>query len=333
MNRKILFFLPVLLLGSCAQASSSTFLSSSSSSSSTSSSLISTTSSSSVNPDGSYELPYAPKEAPEDYLGKTPLDYLEMANDAAAFELYHLIDHRLTNSNFVSNMYGTARAGGLYTQEVASMKIVSGTTGLNHLVAIASSPLGGSIAVNSAEQRLEDVQQEKYAYRQGDGSTAYIDEERVGIVSTWSEKDSEIFSRNSYLQMFGHDLFGLTNYFIATPSDILRCELTTTTGGYTFDFVFRPEAGRFYQIEQEHMINIAGSELTITSLEAQVTIDEDFRPLTLAIQETYKVSVASFIDLDINSSFQTTFEYFGLDEEIPSTKAKSIYDEALLALL
>lgn len=335
MKTKALFLLPLLLLCSCSSGASDTTSSSpslpSSQDSSVAESVVST--SSPANPDGPYELKYAPKEAPEDYLGKTPLDYLDTTSNEKSFELYHLIDHRLMNSNFVSRMFGTARAGSLYTQQVSSMKIVDGTTGLNHLVAISDSVLGGSIAVNSAEQRLENIQEEKYAYRQGDGSTCYIDSDRDGIVSTWQEKSSEIFNRNSFLQSFGHDIFGWTNYYVSAPSDIQKCELLSADGGYQFHFVFSPNVGRFYQIEQEHMINIAGSTLSITSLEATVTIDKDFRPVKMTVSETYQVSVASFLNLDVNSSFETSFQYFEEGAEIPNAKAKGIFDQAVSALM
>ena len=335
MKTKALFLLPLLLLCSCSKGASNTASSStplpSAQDSTLSESVASSTSS--VNPDGPYELKYAPKEAPQDYVGKTPLDYLDTASEEKSFDLYNLIDHRLMNSNFVSRMYGTAKAGSLYTQRISSMKVVNGTTGLNHLVAISNSALGGSIAVNSAEQRLENIQEEKYAYREGDGSSCSIDDDNDGVVQTWMEKSSEIFNRNSFLQSFGHDIFGWTSYYVSVPSDIRQCNMLSSVGGYQFQFSFAPNAGRFYQIEQEHMINIAGSELSIRSLEVTVTIDKEFRPLKMTVNETYQVSVASFVNLDVNSNFSTEFLYFEEGEDIPDEKAKGIFDDAVSALM
>lgn len=332
-KKKILFLLPVLLLSACGQKTSSTPSGSMPSSSAPAASTPSEPAKESASSgkdysdvDGDPKPLYLPQEAPEDYRD---VDALTLQEDP--FLAYSAIDHSLANSNYVARMTGTADAGMVYSQDISSVKVYDGTTGFSHVVA-ASDSLFQGFSVNTAEQRLEDVTQGFYGYRQNaEGAQIDIGENGLGTVSAWSEKDASIFSRTTYLAKLGHDLFGLTNYYVPSADYIQSGVLESfTSEDYLFSFKFETKAGVYYREEQQHMINLQGATVDIVTLGCSVRVDAaTLRPLELVVDESYAVKALG-LSINVTGHFTTTFEYFE-GEDMPED-VRPVYDDALAAL-
>ncbi len=353
---KFLLLVPALLLCACQGETSSATPSlppASSGSPSSSPSSSSPSSSSSKGPvqveiptyDG---IPGTPSpillqgEAPKDYEGVSPLDVID-----DGFKAYTLIDHRLANTNYYCTMNGIVDVnvdivGMHYSQNVSSVKAFVGTTGVSQAVALSKDTFA-NLSVNNVEQRLEDVRKGYYGYRRGIASTSWIDEETgLGHVQDWEEKDISVNSRPTFLDTFGHDLCGVTNYYVPDSGYVSLTRAAYEEGKYTFDFEFstseEKNAGKYYLREQQHMMSTSGSgitssmvELSIRTLAASIVVDETFLPISMHVEETYQASLQAFDLVRLTSSFDTKFVAFE-GENIPDAYVEDIFDETLSSL-
>lgn len=280
-----------------------------------------------------------PQRAPKDYEGFTPYDVAE-----DAFTAYTFIDHALANTNYYALTYGKSTTTGTinYTQNIASLKAFVGTTGMSRVVALAQGTVGG-IGVNTAEERFEDVDNGYYGYRNGDGKTASIDaDSHIPEVSSFENWSDDVFSRPTFLQVFGHDIFGFTNYYVPSSS-YLSGGLVSSEGTDSFNFSFdfsiseSHNAGLYYLVEQQHMISGSGVggnvvSLSLKSLHVEVTVGGDFLPKTMSVVETYDGSVAGLSLITLTTDMTTTFHPFE-GETIPDAEVDAIFQGAKDAFL
>ncbi len=275
-----------------------------------------------------------PKKAPKDYEGFTPLDVTD-----DAFAAYTFIDHALANSDFYSVTSGTTTTNVLgldYVQNITSLRAFVGTTGFNQVTALAENSVAG-LSVNTVEQRYEDVDAGHYGYRKGDSKTCTIDEDNVATVGKWEGWDAGVDSRPTFLETFGHDICGLTNYYVPSADYIESGRMESmATDSYEFSFDFSvaegKNAGQYYLREQQHMIAAAGIgatnvDLTIETLHVEVTVDSDFLPKRMTVVETYTGQIAGVQALKLTSNLTTEFHVFE-GETIPDDRVQAIFDEA-----
>ncbi len=276
-----------------------------------------------------------PKKAPKDYEGFTPMDVID-----DPFAAYTFIDHSLANSDFYSVTSGktTTKVLGLeYTQGITSLRAFVGTAGLNQVTALSTGALSG-LSVNTVEQRYEDVDQGIYGYRKGDSKTCTIDDDNIATIEKWNAPDPGVDSRSTFLETFGHDICGLTNYYVPSADYIKSGELESMEkDSYVFAFDFNVEegknAGQYYLNEQRHMITSSGIgagnvELTIDTLHVEVTVDKNFLPQKMTVVETYSGKIQNLSSsMKLTSNLTTTFHVFE-DGTIPEKKVQDIFTEA-----
>lgn len=269
--------------------------------------------------DGDPTPTYLPTQAPKDYEGVNPSDVDD------PYLAYAYADHRMANVDYYSKTSGTATALG-FTQNVAGIKIYIGTSGLTQSVTLSDGNVQG-ITVSKAEQRFEDVNEGIYEGRQGIDGTYDIDESGNGSVKEWDNVDN-YSNRTGFLEAFGHDVFGITNYDVRSQDAILSGQIALNDANkHVFHIDFNPTvAGKYYAIEQAHMINLGNAEVQIESLSADIAVDDEWNVTQVAVTEAYTATIFGGVTISLSSSFVTDFTVLpnGLDS-MDDANVKSVY--------
>lgn len=337
----------------------STLSISNASSSSYSVSSSTTDSSSSVDEDliDPFPVNFVRMNAPTDYKGTTPWEAWKTLSDTK--DIYFLMDHKMGNSNSYDVGYGkvdvtypSLGSMEVYSQDVYTLGISEGTSTYTQFVT-KGQVFGDllSFTVNGASRQVEDVVDKTYKTidsKTTDASDFSIDGTGLDAAATVSAWDSpkSYKDRSSFLEVTGHDLFELTNYYVPDTSAILDVEVsrlgedenevdmtfsTNDEGGKT-------DASTWYAKEQSAILgatidsDTARITIAINSLAVKFYVDDDWNITKTETSESYTANVfigssTNPISLDITNEMTTLFTVFENESDIADKRVWDFYDE------
>lgn len=268
---------------------------------------------------------YLPGQAPTDYEGRQPSEFKPDNR-----ELLILVDHYMTNHDFVSHTHGLVNIRqplGAMTQDVASFNIKVGNESLNHAVTTAGpdSTLGLNSGVVSYATPTT-----RYSYLSTPSGVAlenfeyYEDDTRArilpGTFGSQAWQDSPNFTM--FLEQIGRPTWSFSSYYLPDVTAIRSCsiiqetdDLLTFSFSLNFDSALGTDAATYYINQMQKMVSSIGSlEIDIQSLTFNLTLGKDsFAPISMEIEESFQGGLAG-MDValfSITNSLSVEFEMIG----------------------
>ncbi len=306
-----------------------------------------------VNP---FPVVYIPGSAPRDYEGKTPV---QVNADGNAKQVYIYANNYMGNvdSYAIGSGKTNAKAANMpvYSQLIYTLGISVGTQTINQFIttgeSIGSGIPGLGATVNGASRQLEDLTERKYEVitsAKGDDNVSLelgtdglpID----GSVAEWGSALS-LRTRTEFIRATGHDLFGLTSYYVPNVTAIKDASLKSSVSGkniFTFQFSTTSDGGatdasEYYALEQKNILeeslgSFASSlSLKIDTLSAEITINDDWSVSEVDVTEKYTASFKGTAGISIETKLKTSIACFDDETTIADDRISSFYADAKTA--
>lgn len=226
-----------------------------------------------------------------------PSDYSPQENAAIAqYVLLNTEHYQTTKDGQVKANVGFIN----YDQSVKNTKVVDGD-------AIFTQALSLSSMVKVGEQKYFN----KGIYLLRPATNVQSVEDCV-----WSD-DISAMSKDTYTDRYGMMPDGLSEYLI-TKDTILSAEFVGEENGeYTYTYELDPDASSVYYRRQ--VKTLAGSEKIplFHSVKLTVTLDKDWQPLKVTVEENYDISIPVIGMANCNGVLTEVFHDYGVATEIP----------------
>ncbi len=226
-----------------------------------------------------------------------PSDYTPQEN--AAIAQYVLLNTEHYRS--VKNGQVKANVGFInYDQSVRNSKVVDGD-------AIFTQALSLSSMVKVGEQKYFN----KGVYLLRPASSVESVEN-----CTWSD-DISAMSKDTYTDRYGMMPGGLSEYLV-TKDTILSAEFVGEENGkYTYTYELDPDASSVYYRRQVKTLSGSDKIPLFHSVKLTVTMDKDWQPLQVTVEENYDISIPVIGMANCNGVLTEDFQDYGVETEIP----------------
>jgi len=296
----------------------------------------------SSNQETATEADYTPNNAPKDYESINPESIGDEKEDLCKAFFY--VNHKMLNSNYYSRVSGTTTST-LLSQDITGFRVYNNGKGFTQAVTKTSEDSTLGIKVSNGEQRVEDISGKNYANRLSnkDENVVISTDSNNVIYGEVTNDDwqniTDLHTRKNFKETIGHDIFGITNYYVPNSKAIKSIEKNTwTTNHRQLDITFNLadsdttiDARQGYDVEQQHMIekSVSTAKLDITQLSISLVFDDNWNASELFCNEVYHVTVG--VTFDMKSSFTTKFFTFESINSIDVESYKTAYQGAITA--